>query len=177
MCAICFALVFKVSLKKMRNVLINLESEKYRIEKVAVVNKVNFINDSKSTNIASTLASVDTIKGAIILLLGGSNKGLDYKQLFNKLSKRVKHVIVYGEIANQLLLDNDNKFPIDKYKTLEEAFNLAIEQAKPNDTILLSPATASYDQYSSYIERGKHFNSLVKNYMENMLNENKITKK
>lgn len=177
MCAICFALVFKVSLKKMRNVLINLEGEKYRIEKVAIINKINYINDSKSTNIASTLASVETIKGAIILLLGGSNKNLDYKPMFSKLSKRVKRIVAYGEIANQLLLDNDNKFPIEKCKTLEEAFNLATAKAKQNDTILLSPATASYDQYSSYIERGKHFNLLVKNHMEITNNENKITKK
>ena len=181
MCAICFALIFNVSLKKIRNVLINLEGERYRIEKVAVVNQINFINDSKSTNIASTLASVETVKGAVILLLGGSNKNLDYKPLFNKLSKRVKYIVAYGEIANQLLLDNDNKFKMEKCNNLEEAFKLALEQAKQNDTILLSPATASYDQYSSYIERGKHFDNLVKMHMENefkaVKNEIKITKK
>ncbi len=166
MCAICFAHIYKVKPKQIRNVLINLQGEKYRIEKVATHNKINFINDSKSTNIASTIASVETIKGAIILLLGGSNKGLDYKPLFAKLSKRVKQIVVYGEIANQLLLDNDNKFKMEKFKNLEQAFDFAVTCALPNDTILLSPATASYDQYSSYIERGKHFDSLVKKYIE-----------
>ena len=165
MCAICFALVYKINLKKIRNVLINLQSEKYRIEKVATFNQINFVNDSKSTNLASTLASVETVKGAIILLIGGSNKELDYKPMFNKLSKRVKQIIVFGEIANKLLLDNDNKFPMEKFINLEDAFKFSIKQAKPNDTILLSPATASYDQYSSFIERGKHFDNLVKDYM------------
>ena len=114
------------------------------------------------------------------MLLGGSNKQLDYKPMFNKLSKRVKQIIVYGEIANKLLLDNDNKFLIEKCKNLEDAFQIAVKQAKPNDTILLSPATASYDQYTSFVERGKHFDSLVKSFIENnsksVKNENKHTK-
>ncbi len=164
MCAICFAYIFKVKPQKIRNVLINLQSEQFRIQNVGRINQINFINDSKSTNIASTIAGVETVKGAIILLLGGSNKNLDYKPMFSKLSKRVKMIVVYGEIANQLLIDNDNKFQIQKCKDLTEAFKCAVENANPNDTVLLSPATASYDQYSSYVERGKHFNSLVKDH-------------
>ncbi len=166
MCAICFASVYKIKPKKIRNVLINLKGEKYRIEKVAKINDVNFINDSKSTNIASTLASVESVKGAIILLLGGSNKNLDYKPMFKSLSKRVKLVVAYGETANQFVLANENKFKIEKCENLEQAFNVAIKNTLPNDTILLSPATASYDQYSNYVERGKHFDSLVKKYMQ-----------
>lgn len=176
MCAICFAYIYKIKPQKIRNVLINLQGEKFRIEKVATINQINFINDSKSTNIASTLASVEATKGAIILLLGGSNKNLDYRQLFNNLSKRVKHIVVYGEIANQLLLNNENKFKLEKVENLEMAFKIALANANPNDTILLSPATASYDQYSSYIERGKHFNALVKDYI-NSVNNNEINLK
>ena len=181
MCAICYAYIYKIKINKIRNVLINLQSEKFRIEKIATVNEINFVNDSKSTNIASTLASVETVKGAIILLLGGSNKDLDYKPMFNKLTKRVKQVVVFGEIANQLILANDNKLKIEKCEDLNQAFKFALTCAKPNDTILLSPATASYDQYSSYIERGKHFDNLVKDYiMENsktVKNEIKTSKK
>ena len=76
----------------------------------------------------------------------------------------MKQIVAYGEIANQLILANDNKFKIEKFKNLDESFACAVKNAKPNDTILLSPATASYDQYSSYVERGKHFNTLVKDY-------------
>ena len=169
MCAICFAYIYKIKTKNMRNILINLQGEKYRIEKVATINEIHFVNDSKSTNISSTLACVETIKGAIILLLGGSNKGLDYKPLFSKLSKRVKYIIVYGETANQFLLNNEDKFQIEKVDNLTQAFQIATKKAKPNDTILLSPATASYDQYSSYVERGKHFDNLVKDYMGNFV--------
>ena len=165
MCAICFAHIYGIKTSKMRNVLINLQGERFRIEKIATFNNINFVNDSKSTNIASTLASVETIKGAIVLLLGGANKGLNYKKLFSNMSKRVKQIIVYGEISNQLILENENKFNMTKCKDLKDAFHEAINIANPNDTILLSPATASYDQYSNYIERGKHFDELVKQYM------------
>lgn len=164
MCAICYAYIFKIKINKIRNVLINLAQEKYRIEFVSKINDINFINDSKSTNIASTLAAVESVNGAIILLLGGSNKGLNYKTLFKKLSKRVKLVVVFGEIAHKLLLANDNKFKIEKVENLEQAFKIAINNSLSNDTVLLSPAAASYDQYTNYMERGKHFNALVKEY-------------
>lgn len=178
MCAICYAYIYKIKPNKIREVLINLHGEKYRIEKVATANNIHFVNDSKSTNIASTLASVETVKGAIILLLGGSDKELNYIPMFNKLSKRVKQVVVFGEIANQLILANDNKFKMEKFKDLNQAFKYALTQANPNDTILLSPATASYDQYSSYVERGKHFDNLVNQYIKKLSeNENKIKKK
>lgn len=177
MCAICFAYIYKIPTQKIRNVLINLIGEKYRIEKVATINEVSYVNDSKSTNVASTMASVESVKGAIILLLGGSNKGLDYKKMFSNMTKRVKHIIVYGEIANQLLLENENKFKMEKCVDLTEAFVFANSIAKPSDTILLSPATASYDQYSSYVERGKHFDSLVKECLIKSQKQKKLVTK
>ena len=155
---------FSNSFKPCCNVLLNFGLEHFRIEHISTINQIKFINDSKSTNIASTLAATQSVKGAIILLLGGSNKGLDYRKLFSKLSKRVKLVVAYGEIANRLILDNNNKFEIMRFKTLKQSFDYAVSKANPNDTILLSPASASYDQYISYIERGKEFNNLVKNY-------------
>ena len=89
------------------------------------------------------------------------------------MTKRVKQVVVFGEIANQLLLANNNKFKIEKFKTLEQAFNFATTCVLENDTVLLSPATASYDQYKNYVERGKHFDSLVKDFMD-MVTKNGI---
>ena len=131
---------------------------------MATINGIHFVNDSKSTNIASTLACTDAIKGAIILLLGGSDKGLSYDELFNKLSKRVKQIVVYGEIADQLVFANNHQFKIKKCADLSAAFDYATGVALTNDTVLLSPATASYDQFSSYIARGNLFNNKVNEY-------------
>jgi len=164
MCAICFAYIYKVKPKKIRNILINLNPEHYRMEHIATINNIKFVNDSKSTNVASTLAAVESIMGGVVLLLGGSNKGLDYSSLFNNLSKKVCQIVVFGEIANQLQLNNAKKFKLEKLETLKEAFDYAVKIAKMNDTILLSPASASYDQYSNYIERGKDFDRMVKEY-------------
>ncbi len=164
MCAICFAYVYKVSVKQIREALLNFKSEAFRIEEIGVVNGIHFINDSKSTNISSTLACVEAVKGAIILLLGGSNKGLDYKKLFSKLPKRIKHIVVFGEISNALIEANAESFDIKKADDLESAFQIAIKLAKKNDSVVLSPASASYDQFSSFVERGKLFNKLVSEY-------------
>lgn len=164
MCAICIASIFKVSDEKIREALLEISNEKYRIELVGRINNINFINDSKSTNINSTLASTETVKGVIILLLGGSNKGLDYTKLFNNLTKRVKEIVVFGEIANELEKANKNKFKLTTCKDLSSSFDYAVSISKHNDTILLSPASASYDQFSNYIERGELFNKKVSEY-------------
>lgn len=164
MCAICYAYIYRVSPKLIREALINFKGERYRIEFVGKINEINFINDSKSTNISSTLASVETVKGAVILLLGGSKKGLDYTKLFDKLNKKVRQVVVFGETADDFVKANSNRFNIEKFSTLPAAFDFAISIAKSHDTILLSPATASYDQYKNYIERGRDFDNLVKEY-------------
>ncbi len=164
MCAICFASIYKVSPQKMHNVLLNFSTDNFRIQHVATINKINFYNDSKSTNIASTLASVETVKGSIILMMGGSHKGLDYKKLFLKLSKRVKQIFTFGEIADELIVANNNKFNIEKCNDLSSAFDRAVEIALPQDNILLSPATASYDQFKNYLARGEAFNKKVREY-------------
>ena len=164
MCAICYAYIYRIPPRLIREALINFKGERYRIEFIGKIDEINFVNDSKSTNISSTLASVDTVKGAVILLLGGSKKGLDYTKLFDKLNKKVRQVVVFGETADDFVTANSNRFNIEKFHTMSAAFDFAVSIAKPHDTILLSPATASYDQYKNYIERGRDFDKLVKEY-------------
>lgn len=164
MCAICFGVIFKVKPQKIRQALLDVGAEKYRIEHIKTINGINFVNDSKSTNIASTLASVNTINGAIILLVGGSNKGLNYEELFENMPKKVIQVVAFGEIAQELAKANNLKFKLEPCSNLNEAFDFATKQAKPNDTVLLSPASASYDQFNNYAERGNAFNNKVMEY-------------
>lgn len=164
MCAICFASILKVKPKQIVKALTNFSADRFRIERVAKINGVTFINDSKSTNIASTLACVETIKSPITLLLGGSKKGLDYSKLFNALPKRVKQIVAYGEIASELEQANNGMFNFKASQNLNDAFDLAVSKVVSGDYIVLSPATASYDQFSSYIARGEAFNKKVKEY-------------
>ena len=171
MCAICYALIYKIPLNLIREAILNFTQEHFRMEKIATVNNIKFVNDSKSTNIASTLACVDSVDGAIILLLGGSNNGLKFDKFFVKLSKRVKQIVGFGEIASDLEKANKEKFNFKVCKDLKEAFDFAISVALPNDTILLSPASASYDQFKNYVERGKLFNEKVKEYADSFQKE------
>ena len=164
MCAVCFGYIYNVKPQDIREALIEYIPERFRIEEVGSVGGFNFINDSKSTNISSTLACVETVKGAIVLLLGGSKKDLKYGELFSRLSKRVKFVICFGEIKEDLIAACGEKFACVACKDLKEAFEIAVTKAKKGDNIVLSPASASYDQYSSYIERGKDFDRLVRVY-------------
>lgn len=166
MCAICIAYIYKVKIEQIREVLSNFKPDKFRIEKVSSINGINFINDSKSTNIASTLACVESVKGSIILLLCGSKKSLDYESLFKNLPKRVKHIVVFGEISEQINQANTD-FKIKEVENMSQAVEFASSIALKNDNIVLSPSSASYDQYSSYIERGEDFNNQVKNYEQN----------
>lgn len=161
MCAICFAYIYNVKIEEMTKVLQNFTLDRFRIENVGRVNNINFINDSKSTNIASTVACVESVKGSIILLLCGSKKMLDYSQLFSSLPKRVKEIVVFGEISNEI---NTTDFKLTKLDNMIEAFEYATSIALKNDNIVLSPSSASYDQYLNYVVRGEAFNKLVKNY-------------
>ncbi len=164
MCAICYGLIYNVPLKYIREALIEYSSEKYRINYLGKINQIDFFNDSKSTNIASTLACVDSIKGSIILLLCGSKKGLDYKKLFATLSRRVRYIIAFGEIAEDVARHNEGRFPLETVADLDAAFDFAVSMALSGDSIVFSPSSASYDQFANYEERGRMFNKKVNEY-------------
>ncbi len=169
MCAIAFAYIYKVPIIKIAEAVKEFDLGAYRMQYIATINDITFINDSKSTNIASTLACVDSIKTPIILLLGGQEKGLDYTKLYSKLPKRVKNIITFGQIADKLIEQNTD-FEVSKADDLSGAFNLAVSMSNPLDTIVLSPASASYDQFTNYIARGKAFNKMVYDYEKNSKN-------
>ena len=163
MCAICFAYIYKVKIPQIKQAILDFKIERFRIEKIAQVNGINFINDSKSTNIASTIACVESIKGSIILILCGSKKSLDYVTLFKSLPKRIKQIVLFGEITDQVKQANTD-FKIEVVDNMQQAVDFAIKIALKNDNVVLSPSSASYDQYSSFVERGEDFNKWVKNY-------------
>lgn len=128
----------------------------HRCEFICEHDNVKYFNDSKATNVESTRVALEQLPN-IILLCGGSDKGEDMSRLAN-YDANVKHVIAYG--ANQ----DDFKFfnNLIQVENLEQATDKAISLAKAGDTVLLSPASASFDQYKNYEERGRHFKQLVK---------------
>ncbi|MBP6930290.1 UDP-N-acetylmuramoyl-L-alanine--D-glutamate ligase [Patescibacteria group bacterium] len=138
-----------------------------RLEEVATINGVLFINDSASTNPNTTIAAIKAHPRApLILLVGGKNKGLDYSVLVKELSlaKNIKMVYVFGDLARELppLINSvKNEIKFEAVSTLPEALGKAKKIAKNGDTILFSPGGASFDQFENYVVRGQQFNKLV----------------
>ncbi len=137
---------------------------KHRLEFVAEIDGVRYVDDSKGTNVDATLKAVSTMKTDTVLLLGGKDKGYDYKRLFTALSTSpVKHAVLYGENRYALLKSARESGFLSV--TVCEGFSFAVRvaslKAERGQTVLLSPASASFDEFASYEERGEKFVEIV----------------
>ncbi len=140
---------------------------KHRIEHVTTVNGVDFVNDSKATNIDATCKAIDSIAKPMVLILGGKDKGISFDSLFEKIkSSKVKSVVLTGE-SRYSLLESAKKVGYDNL-SLTEDFYKAIDLAKllaiEGDCVLLSPACSSFDKFSDFEQRGDEFIRYVENF-------------
>jgi UDP-N-acetylmuramoylalanine--D-glutamate ligase len=134
----------------------------HRLELVGEYGGVQWINDSKATNVGSTYVAVAGMTRPTILLLGGRHKGEPYTALADEIRKHVKHVIAYGEAGPIVQHDLAGVVPLDLVTgDFESVIGHARSLAKPGDAILLSPACSSYDMFNNYIERGERFRALA----------------
>lgn len=145
-----------------QSVLSCFEGLEHRLEKVREVDGVQFVNDSKCTTVEALLWALNRFPaGRIILLAGGHAKGADFRSVRDSLAKKLKHGVVYGEAGDLLWESWKGAISLTRTVGLEEAFREALKRAQPGDTVLLSPACASFDQFANYRERGKFFKKLV----------------
>ncbi len=134
----------------------------HRLERVAVLDGVAYVNDSKATNVASTIVALRSYPGGVQLIAGGLGKHQDFAPLAPVIAERCRAVYLIGEAAGELAeaLTNTD-VALLHCGELEAAVSAARSAAQPGDTVLLSPACASYDQYSDFEARGDHFRHLV----------------
>jgi UDP-N-acetylmuramoylalanine--D-glutamate ligase len=133
-----------------------------RLEIVGEVDGVQWINDSKATNVSSTLVAVTGMKRPTVLLLGGRHKGEPYTALAPAIARTVKKVIAYGEAADEVEKDIGTVVPFEKLgKDFEEVIQHARDSATAGDAVLLSPACSSFDMFKNYEERGAAFRRLA----------------
>jgi UDP-N-acetylmuramoylalanine--D-glutamate ligase len=134
----------------------------HRLELIATRGGVAFVNDSKATNVASTLVALRSYAGAIHLIAGGRGKSQDFSPLASVVAERCRAVYLIGEAAAELeqALAPAN-VPMHHEGDLAAAVTAAAGAANSGDTVLLSPACASYDQYPDFEARGDHFRRLV----------------
>jgi UDP-N-acetylmuramoylalanine--D-glutamate ligase len=133
----------------------------HRMEQVAEIRGVFFINDSKATTADSAVWALKDLHRPIIWIAGGRHKGIDYRVVLSHARGKVKQVIVIGE-AGCLIRDVlGAEFPVNDAATLEDAVAIAFGKARPGDCVLLSPMCSSYDMFRDYEERGRAFKKAV----------------
>jgi len=147
----------RVNISLIKKAISNFTPLPHRIEDVGTISGVRFINDSKATNIASVIAGLSSFDKPVILLAGGRDKGEDYTRLIPILKERVKKLILFGESADLIGSMVREAVEIYKVENLKDAVDLSYALAEVNDIVLFSPACSSFDQFSSYKERGEAF--------------------
>jgi len=133
----------------------------HRLELVGEVGGVQWINDSKATNVASTLVAVQAMERPFVLLLGGRHKGEPYTALGPLLKQRCRLIVAYGESGDLVEQDLKGSARLERGGDFEDVMSRARKAAKPGDAVLLSPACSSYDMFKNYEERGDVFRRLA----------------
>ncbi len=163
MCACVVALKLGVSMDSIKEVAHNFGGVEHRLEYVRTIDGVSYYNDSKATNIESTIIAVNSFKNPIHLILGGLDRGHAFEPL-NPYLGHVKEIYCYGETKDRIADWADTKkIPVHVFDTLKEATICASNQAENDEIVLLSPACASWDQYPRFEDRGDEFKNIVNN--------------
>jgi UDP-N-acetylmuramoylalanine--D-glutamate ligase len=162
MAAAALALARGLPAEAVREALGTFAGVEHRLEEVGRFDGVLYVNDSKATNVASTVVGIESFPDRVHVILGGRGKGSDYAPLAGPVADRAAGAYLIGETAAELheaLVGTG--VPLHDCGDLERAVAAARRAARPGDVILLSPACASYDQYRSFEERGRHFRELA----------------
>ena len=161
MAAILVVKEFGVKNESIASLLKEFTGVEHRMEFVRELNGVKVYNDSKATNIKATQIALSSFKTPVIILLGGLDRGHDFFELKDYM-KEVKHIVALGECRDRVeSFAKELNIPCTKVETMKEAVPAAYKEAKKGDTILLSPASASWDQYKCFEDRGDEFKKLV----------------
>ena len=133
----------------------------HRMQAVANYHGIQFINDSKATNVGAAIAAIDSIRGAVVLIAGGQGKGGDFERLARSTAGHLRAAVLIGEDADEIEAAFADLTKTERAKDLRAAVDRAAALAETGDTVLLAPACASFDMYPDYQARGEHFTRLV----------------
>jgi UDP-N-acetylmuramoylalanine--D-glutamate ligase len=149
--------------EKIREAVSNFHSLEHRMEFVATVRGVDFVNDSKATNVNSTWYALESMQKSTVLILGGVDKGNDYELIAELVKEKVKAIICMGT-DNKKIIDffGDKVASIVEADSAKKAVTAAFKLAEKGDVVLLSPACASFDLFKNYEDRGRQFKESVK---------------
>ena len=163
MAAAIAAKAINISNEQIRESFTNFKGVEHRMEKVLKIKDVLYINDSKATNVNSSWYALESMKTPVVWIAGGKDKGNDYEPLYELVKDKVHTIICMG-VDNKKLHEcfKDKVANIVDALSAKEAVDLAYKYANPGDTVLLSPACASFDLFKSYEDRGRQFKAAVR---------------
>ena len=164
MAATSVANILRIRKQTIRESLSNFQGVEHRLEKVLKIHNVQYINDSKATNVNATFFALDSMNTPTVWIVGGVDKGNDYAELMPLVHEKVKAIICLG-VDNKKIIDAfgnvvDMMVEVDN---MRDAVNTARHIAEKGDTVLLSPACASFDLFENYEDRGNQFKREVRN--------------
>ena len=163
MAATTVANLLKIRKDTIRKSLEHFQAVEHRLEHVLKINKVNYINDSKATNVNAAYYALDSMESSTVWIVGGIDKGNKYEELFSLVNEKVKAIICLGKDNKKIIENFENLVEyITEVKTMSEAVKEAYAIAKSNDSVLLSPACASFDLFENYEDRGRQFKAEVR---------------
>lgn len=164
MAASTVAHLLKIRKQTIRESLENFQGVEHRLENVLRINKVQYINDSKATNVNATYFALESMDAPTVWIVGGEDKGNDYKELFPFVNEKVKAIICLGVNNEKLMNAFGNMVDvIIETQFMSEAVKVAYKVASAGDNVLLSPACASFDLFENYEDRGRQFKDAVRN--------------
>lgn len=161
MAATVAARLLNIRDQSLRESLKGFKGAAHRLEEVKTVEGITYINDSKATNVNSVYYALDTIGGPIIWIVGGQDKGNDYTALLPFINEKVKAIVCLGVDNTPIIRTFSQSAPIIETHSMEEAVLTARKLASEGDTVLLSPACASFDLFKNYEDRGDQFKAAV----------------
>lgn len=164
MAASTVAHLLKIRKQTIRESLENFQGVEHRLENVLQINKVQYINDSKATNVNATYYALESMDAPTVWIVGGVDKGNNYQELFSFVNEKVKAIICLG-VDNGKLIDAFGGMVdvIVETQYMSEAVKIAYKIANAGDNVLLSPCCASFDLFESYEDRGRQFKNAVRN--------------
>lgn len=146
---------------RIRGSITRFKGLEHRLEKVTTIREIQFFNDSKATNVDASIKSIQSFDRKIILILGGRDKGGDFKKLKEPVEEKVKNIILIGEAREKIRKALEGSAPIHTASSLKEAVRVGYSKAEAGEVILLAPGCTSFDMFHDFEERGKIFKQEV----------------
>jgi UDP-N-acetylmuramoylalanine--D-glutamate ligase len=158
--ALAATLPLEIAPATLRRTLVEYGGLEHRLEPVAVIDGVSFVNDSKATNIGSLEVALDSFDEPVVLIAGGRDKGQNFAPVLDRVRRHVRTAVLIGEGAERIATAW-SAIPTVRAGSLAEAVRAAFHAARPRGTVLLSPGCASFDMFRDFEDRGRQFKAEV----------------